>query len=133
MLEKDMALLLLLWQEACLEHQKENDTLMPGAKSATLEEEKILDAVKEKENMTFSWDDFNNAYMSFPTAASRLRGCLDSLIEAPYEYRVKTVRYLFAMASASFENDSEHAISEAESEFILSVKKELAISDEAVL
>ena len=40
MLEKDMALLLLLWQEACLEHQKENDTLMPGAKSATLEEEK---------------------------------------------------------------------------------------------
>ena len=43
MLEKDMALLLLLWQEACLEHQKENDTLMPGAKSATLEEEKILD------------------------------------------------------------------------------------------
>jgi hypothetical protein len=37
------------------------------------------------------------------------------------------------MASASFENDSEHAISEVESEFILSVKKELAVSDEAVL
>lgn len=133
MLQKEMALLLLLWQEACLEHDVENDTLMPGAKSATLEEEKILDAVKEKENMTFLWEDFNEAYLSFPTASARLRGCLDALVGAPYEYRVKTVRYLFAMAAASFENNSEHSISKEESEFILMVKKELAVNDEAVL
>lgn len=133
MLQQDMALLLLLWQEACLEHDTENGELIPGAKSATLEEEKILDAVKEEENMTFSWDDFNKAYMSFPTASARLAGCLEALKEASYEYRVKTIRYLFAMASASFENNSSHAISETESAFILSVKKELAVDDESVL
>jgi hypothetical protein len=31
MLQQDMALLLLLWQEACLEHDTENGELIPGA------------------------------------------------------------------------------------------------------
>lgn len=128
-LSSQMALLLLLWQEACLEHSVENDTLLPGAKSATESEEKILDAIYEREQVTESWDDFNKAYSSFDSASARVETCLQVLSNAEYDFRVKTVKYLVAMASASFENNSLQPISEEEAKFIQRVKTALEVND----
>ena len=42
----------------------------------------IIQPEKDGIVRTFSWDDFNKAYMSFPTASARLTGCLEALKEA---------------------------------------------------
>lgn len=131
-LSKEMALLLLLWQEACLEHDVENDELLPGAKSATLDEEKVLDSVYEREQIKESWDDFNKAYTSFSSAADRTVACIKVLAETDLEYRVKVIRYALAMAAASFENDSDNPISETEAKFIDSLKSSLNVRDEDI-
>jgi len=128
-LSNEMALLLLLWQEACLEHSVENDQLLPGAKSATEAEDKILDAVYEREQVKESWDDFNKAYAGFDSASERVEACLETLAKAEYEFRVKTVKYLVAMASASFEDNSATPISEVEAKFIQRVKAALEVTD----
>lgn len=128
-MSQEMALLVLLWQEACLEHDVENDTLLPGAKSATVEEEKILDAVYEREQVKESWNDFNKSYAGFSSASVRVEACLETLAKSEYAFRVKTVKYLVAMASASFENNAETAISEIEARFIQRVKVALEVSD----
>lgn len=128
-MSQEMALLVLLWQEACLEHDVENDVLLPGAKSATVEEEKVLDAVYEREQMKESWDDFNKAYSCFSSASERVEACLVVLAKSEYDFKVKVVKYLVAMASASFENNSLQPISEEEAKFIQRVKTALEVND----
>ena len=128
-----MAMLVLLWQEACLEHAVENDELLPGALSATKAEEKVLDSVQAKEYPDLDWDDFNKAYSSFLDAKSRTEACLKILKETSYEIKVQVVRYLFDMANASTEDNSEHSISDAEASFILNVKQELGVSEESII
>ncbi len=126
MLDSKMALLVLLWQEACLEHTEEKDELLPGSRTATVQEEKVLDAVKEKEAPELDWDDFNKAYMSFATARERLEGCTKVLAQTGYDFRLRTIAYLKQMASASFE-DKDTPISDEEQKFIEFVEKNLGI------
>lgn len=120
-----MALLILLWQEACLEHDVENDELLRGSRSATLAEEAVLDRVKEEFAAKEKWEDFNSIYLSFPTALARLQGCVEVLSKSSEEFKKKTIELLEEMARASSENNSDSPISGEEAKFIATVKAQL--------
>lgn len=126
----EMALLLLLWQEACLEHETENDKLLPGATSATEEEFETLKTIVKTEQFPVTLSDFNIAYASFKTGADRIKECLKTLSAADYAFRVKTIRYLVKMASASREDGNKNPISKAESKFIVFIQESLGVRGE---
>lgn len=127
---QEMALLLLLWQEACLEHETENDKLLPGATSATEEEFATLEGIVKAEQFPITLSDFNIAYASFKTGADRIKECLKVLSASAYDFRIKTIRYLVKMASASHEDGNKNPISKAESKFIVFVTQALNVRDE---
>lgn len=129
-LSQEMALLVLSWQLACLEQEEEVEPLLEGATTATLAEDKVLDRIKEQENMSFSWNDFNTAYSGYSSAASRLQACVDVLFLSAYDYRVKTVCYLIEMAKASHEGKSEEPVSSVEKDFILKIQEALNVQKE---
>lgn len=126
----EMALLLLLWQEACLEHETENDKLLPGATSATEEEFETLKSVVKAEQFPITLSEFNIAYASFKTGSDRIKESVKALSSADYAFRVKVIRYLVKMASASHEDGNKNPISKAESKFIVFIQEALGVRSE---
>lgn len=124
---QEMALLVLSWQVACLYHDKENDTLLPGATSATQAESDELDKIHDEKVPEVSWDEFNDVYGSFQTAAGRARACVSALEKSKPEFKQLVVDCMTRIANASEEDDNDSNISAEEQTFIDQMKKAMGL------
>ncbi|MBR2198231.1 MAG: hypothetical protein IJ909_07440 [Fibrobacter sp.] len=121
----NLALLVLSWQVACLYHEKETDSLLPGSSSATQAESDMLDKIHDEVTPNVSWDDFNSAYARFSSAKDRAAACIEVLKKEPGEYKSKVLESMLKVAGASREDDNENNISPEEMNFIQQVREAL--------
>ena len=119
----NMALLILSWQVACLYHDNETDTLLPGSASATQAESDALDEIHDELTPDVSWDDFNDTYARFSSAKDRAGACVDALKDQSAEFRSKVLESMLKVANASRENDNETNISPEEMDFIQQIRE----------
>lgn len=121
-MNQNLALLILSWQVACLFHETETETLLPGSASATQAESDTLDQIHDELTPDVSWDDFNKTYASFGSAKDRAGACVKALKDSTPEFKSKVLESMLKIANASKENDNESNVSPEEMDFIQQVR-----------
>ena len=106
-----LALLILSWQVACLYHDNETETLLPGSESATQAESDMLDKIHDELTPDVSWDEFNNTYASFSSAKDRAAACVEALKNESGEFKSLVLESMLKVAGASAENGNESNVS----------------------
>ena len=127
MMNAKNALLVLCWQTACLYHDKENSTLLPGAQSATEEESFILDKIHDTHTPDVSWDEFNDTYASFSKASDRTNACINVMRQESETFKKLVVECMTRIACAAVEDNNNDAISVTERNFIEQVAKAIGV------
>lgn len=126
-MNKNLALLVLSWQVACLFHNKENESLLPGSSSATQAESDELDKIHDELTPEVSWDEFNKVYGGFSSAKARTEACVKALIGEGVEFKRSVLNAMIRVAEASTEDGNESAVSPEEKAFIAQVKDALGV------
>lgn len=126
-MNKNLALLVLSWQVACLFHNQENETLLPGSASATQAESDELDKIHDELTPDVNWDDFNMVYGGFSSAKARTDACVKALMNEPEEFKRSVLNAMIRVAEASKEDENENAVSPEEKAFIGQVKDALGV------
>ncbi|MCQ2103472.1 MAG: hypothetical protein MJY98_09645 [Fibrobacter sp.] len=120
-----MALLVLSWQVACIYHDKENDSLLPGSQSATWAESEVLDEIHDELTPEIAWEEFNEVYGSFPAAKDRTEKCIQALAGESDDFKSKVLECMLNVAAASKEDDNPGNVSPEEMNLIQQVKAAL--------
>lgn len=121
----NLALLILSWQVACLYHDNETETLLPGSESATQAESDMLDKIHDELTPDVSWDEFNSTYAKFSSAKDRAGACIKALKKESNEFKSKVLESMLKVAGASRENENESNVSPEELDFIQQVRAAL--------
>ena len=121
----NLALLILSWQVACLYHDNETDTLLPGSESATQTESDMLDKIHDELTPDVSWDEFNSTYAKFSSAKDRAGACIEALKKESSEFKSKVLESMLKVAGASRENGNESNVSPEEMDFIQQIRAAL--------
>lgn len=125
-MNKNLALLILSWQVACLFHKSENGKLLPGAQSATQAESDELDKIHDELTPDVSWDDFNGTYSKFESAKDRTAACVAALKDEPKEFKETVLEAMVRIANASSEDDNKTNVSPEELSLIQDVRQALS-------
>lgn len=121
----NLALLILSWQVACLYHDNETETLLPGSESATQAESDMLDKIHDELTPDVSWDEFNSTYAKFSSAKDRAGACIETLKKESSEFKSMVLESMLKVAGASRENENESNVSPEELDFIQQVRAAL--------
>jgi hypothetical protein len=120
-----LALLILSWQVACLYHDNETETLLPGSESATQAESDMLDKIHDELTPDVSWDEFNSTYAKFSSAKDRAGACIEALKKESSEFKSMVLESMLKVAGASRENENESNVSPEEMDFIQQIRAAL--------
>lgn len=126
-MNKNLALLVLSWQVACLFHNKENENLLPGSASATQAESDELDKIHDELTPDVSWDDFNKVYGGFSNAKARTDASVAAIKDESEDFKRSVLNAMIRVAEASKEDGNESNISPEEKAFIAQVKDALGV------
>ena len=121
---KHDAMLHIVWVIATADRKSEGD------KWATPEEDNYLDVIRNAENITIDWNDFNakrkelgNGEAIIDEACKALRGC-------GKDWKIKTMGYMQNMGWVSQEDDLENNMSDKEWAMVLRVQKALGLTND---